>query len=223
MKIPARTCAGRKNMLYSAYMSVARWERHHMLTSEPDFNKLDEIKKEIQQEDMPEYRRLVHKTIEAIRIGNHEVETWCHQRMAEIKAKWDLQLSVYLQQHPELQSYDNNYVKEKNFMENNELLQAIFTEIKGINTRMDRMETDISGLKTDVSGLKTDVTSLKDGQAALREDVAAMQTDITAMQEDISEIKDNTEITRGATNTMGAWIEQASKPLNIPYPIEEAI
>ena len=84
-------------------------------------------------------------------------------------------------------------------MNEKELLQAIREIIKEENqpiiARLDRMESDMSDLK---------------------ERTANIEKDIVVMKEDIEQIKEDTEITRVATNTLVAWADKASVEVKIP-------
>ena len=53
----------------------------------------------------------------------------------------------------------------------NEILQQILTELKGVHNRLDSMDGRLDRLETDVAELKTDVAVLKDHAEVTRESV----------------------------------------------------
>jgi len=56
-------------------------------------------------------------------------------------------------------------------MENNELLQAILSEIKDIKQKQDKMQGDISGMQGDISGMKGDISNMQGDISGMKNDI----------------------------------------------------
>ena len=132
----------------------------------------------------------------------------------------DFEIAMYRKAHSEAGA---PMEEEQDFMDNNELLQAILSEIKTIKTDISDLKEDVSNLKAGQTAMQEDIAGLKNDVSGLKDDVSDLRAGQATMQEDIDEIKHNTEVTRDACNTMGEWIEEASRCFNIPYPNNKAI
>ena len=56
----------------------------------------------------------------------------------------------------------------------------------------------------------------------MKTDIAQLQGAVSRMQEDIDQIKEDTEITRGAVNSLGEWAEHVAVVTAVTYPIKKA-
>lgn len=66
----------------------------------------------------------------------------------------------------------------------------------------------------------TILEGLLQGQSDTNTRLDKVDSRLDAMQADIEQIKEDTEITREAVNSLGEWTEIASDVLKIKYPIE---
>lgn len=91
-------------------------------------------------------------------------------------------------------------------MENQDLLQAMQAMIK-----------------EEISGLRQEMTA---NNESLRQEMNEKFNDVTeqldAMQEDIAEIKEDTAITRSATNTLVEWADEVAVITQIKFPTHKA-
>ncbi|MCL1994711.1 MAG: hypothetical protein FWG63_00730 [Defluviitaleaceae bacterium] len=80
------------------------------------------------------------------------------------------------------------------------------------------METKILQQILDKIGeVEKDINVLKIGQQKLEQGQQEIQTAVKHMQEDITEIKEQTEITRNATNQLIEWADNAGHVVKMPF------
>ena len=74
-------------------------------------------------------------------------------------------------------------------MTENEILQAIKTDMQNMKTDMQNMKSDMKEMKTDMQGMKTDMQGMKTDMQGMKTDMRGMKTDMQGMKTDIQDLK----------------------------------
>ena len=62
----------------------------------------------------------------------------------------------------------------------------------------------------------SELKELKQGQQTMNGRLASVESQLTTLQSDIDVLKENSEITRSATNTLLEWAEEAQVQVRVP-------
>ena len=74
-------------------------------------------------------------------------------------------------------------------MTENEMLQAIYSDMQNMKNDMQGMKTDMQGMKTDMRGMKTDMQGTKTDMRGMKTDMQGMKTDIRDLKGRVSSIE----------------------------------
>ncbi len=74
-------------------------------------------------------------------------------------------------------------------MTENEMLQAIYSDMQNMKNDMQEMKTDMQGMKTDMQNMKTDMQNMKSDMKEMKTDMQGMKTDMQGMKTDIQDLK----------------------------------
>ena len=74
-------------------------------------------------------------------------------------------------------------------MTENEMLQAIYSDMQNMKNDMQNMKSDMKEMKTDMQNMKTDMQNMKSDMKEMKTDMRGMKTDMQGMKTDIQDLK----------------------------------
>lgn len=74
-------------------------------------------------------------------------------------------------------------------MTENEMLQAIYSDMQNMKNDMQNMKSDMKEMKTDMQNMKTDMQNMKSDMKEMKTDMQGMKTDMQGMKTDIQDLK----------------------------------
>ena len=74
-------------------------------------------------------------------------------------------------------------------MTENEMLQAIYSDMQNMKNDMQNMKSDMKEMKTDMQGMKTDMQGMKTDMRGMKTDMQGMKTDIQDLRGRVSGIE----------------------------------
>lgn len=74
-------------------------------------------------------------------------------------------------------------------MTENEMLQAIYSDMQNMKNDMQEMKTDMQEMKTDMQNMKSDMKEMKTDMQGMKTDMQGMKTDIQDLKGRVSSIE----------------------------------
>lgn len=74
-------------------------------------------------------------------------------------------------------------------MTENEMLQAIYSDMQNMKNDMQEMKTDMQNMKADMQNMKSDMKEMKTDMQGMKTDMQGMKTDMQGMKTDIRDLK----------------------------------
>ena len=74
-------------------------------------------------------------------------------------------------------------------MTENEMLQAIYSDMQNMKNDMQEMKTDMQNMKADMQNMKSDMKEMKTDMQGMKTDMRGMKTDMQGMKTDIRDLK----------------------------------
>lgn len=74
-------------------------------------------------------------------------------------------------------------------MTENEMLQAIYSDMQNMKNDMQNMKSDMKEMKTDMQNMKTDMQNMKSDMKEMKTDMQGMKTDIRDLKGRVSSIE----------------------------------
>lgn len=74
-------------------------------------------------------------------------------------------------------------------MTENEMLQAIYSDMQNMKNDMQEMKTDMQNMKADMQNMKSDMKEMKTDMQGTKTDMRGMKTDMQGMKTDIRDLK----------------------------------
>lgn len=74
-------------------------------------------------------------------------------------------------------------------MTENEMLQAIYSDMQNMKNDMQEMKTDMQEMKTDMQNMNTDMQNMKSDMKEMKTDMQGMKTDMQGMKTDIQDLR----------------------------------
>lgn len=87
-----------------------------------------------------------------------------------------------------------------------EFENAVLTAINGLQEQMQEMKSDITGIKSEITGIKSEIKTINNR-------LDKVESRLDNIESDIEEIKENTAITRTATNYNDEKIKELTTEL----------
>lgn len=74
-------------------------------------------------------------------------------------------------------------------MTENEMLQAIYSDMQNMKNDMQEMKTDMQNMKADMQNMKSDMKEMKTDMQGMKTDMQGMKTDMQGMKTDIQDLR----------------------------------
>lgn len=74
-------------------------------------------------------------------------------------------------------------------MTENEMLQAIYSDMQNMKNDMQEMKTDMQNMKADMQNMKSDMKEMKTDMQGMKTDMRGMKTDMQGMKTDIQDLR----------------------------------
>ena len=92
-------------------------------------------------------------------------------------------------------------------MTENEMLQAIYSDMQNMKNDMQEMKTDMQEMKTDMQNMNTDMQNMKSDMKEMKTDMQGMKTDMQGMKTDMQGMKTDIQDLRGRVSGIEMTLE----------------
>ncbi len=92
-------------------------------------------------------------------------------------------------------------------MTENEMLQAIYSDMQNMKNDMQNMKSDMKEMKTDMQNMKTDMQNMKSDMKEMKTDMQGMKTDMQGMKTDMQGMKTDIQDLRGRVSGIEMTLE----------------
>ncbi|CDE35676.1 putative uncharacterized protein [Eubacterium sp. CAG:38] len=92
-------------------------------------------------------------------------------------------------------------------MTENEMLQAIYSDMQNMKNDMQEMKTDMQEMKTDMQNMNTDMQNMKSDMKEMKTDMQGMKTDMRGMKTDMQGMKTDIQDLRGRVSGIEMTLE----------------
>ena len=92
-------------------------------------------------------------------------------------------------------------------MTENEMLQAIYSDMQNMKNDMQNMKADMQGVKADMQGVKADMQNMKSDMKKMKTDMQGMKTDMQGMKTDMQGMKTYIQDLRGRVSGIEMTLE----------------
>lgn len=92
-------------------------------------------------------------------------------------------------------------------MTENEMLQAIYSDMQNMKNDMQGMKTDMQNMKTDMQNMKTDMQNMKSDMKEMKTDMQGMKTDMQEMKTDMQGMKTDIRDLKGRVSSIEMTLE----------------
>ena len=92
-------------------------------------------------------------------------------------------------------------------MTENEMLQAIYSDMQNMKNDMQEMKTDMQNMKADMQNMKSDMKEMKTDMQGMKTDMQGMKTDMRGMKTDMQGMKTDIQDLRGRVSGIEMTLE----------------
>ena len=92
-------------------------------------------------------------------------------------------------------------------MTENEMLQAIYSDMQNMKNDIQNMKSDMKEMKTDMQNMKTDMQNMKSDMKEMKTDMQGMKTDMQGMKTDMQGMKTDIQDLRGRVSGIEMTLE----------------
>lgn len=92
-------------------------------------------------------------------------------------------------------------------MTENEMLQAIYSDMQNMKNDMQEMKTDMQNMNTDMQNMKSDMKEMKTDMQGMKTDMQGMKTDMRGMKTDMQGMKTDIQDLRGRVSGIEMTLE----------------
>lgn len=92
-------------------------------------------------------------------------------------------------------------------MTENEMLQAIYSDMQNMKNDMQNMKSDMKEMKTDMQNMKTDMQNMKSDMKEMKTDMQGTKTDMRGMKTDMQGMKTDIRDLKGRVSSIEMTLE----------------